>query len=83
MMRKKQQSNKYINFVKIRNHLNVTTPPHNSLYINSQQPHFLLCTSITRPEGELQQPSPQLCLDPLQIKMARWSKMDKWGRKTY
>ncbi len=30
------------------------SPPPNSLYINNQQPHYLLCTSITPPEDERQ-----------------------------
>ncbi len=28
--------------------------PPNSLYINNQQPHYLLCTSVTPPKDELQ-----------------------------
>ncbi len=35
-------------------HLNATTPPLNSLYINNQQPQPLLCANITPPEDELQ-----------------------------
>ncbi len=35
-------------------HLNVITPPPNSLYINNQKPHSLLCTNISPPEDELQ-----------------------------
>ncbi len=33
--------------------LNITTPPHNFLYIDNQQPDYLSCTSITLPEDEL------------------------------
>ncbi len=32
----------------------ISMPPPNYLYINNQQPHSLLCTSITPPEDELQ-----------------------------
>ncbi len=35
-------------------HLNVTSPPPKSPYLNNRQPHYLLCTSITPPEDELQ-----------------------------
>ncbi len=33
----------------------MSPPPLYSLYINDRQPHYLLCTSITPPEDELQQ----------------------------
>ncbi len=35
-------------------HLNATIPPPNSIHINNQQTHSLLCASITPPEDELQ-----------------------------